>query len=102
MLRTPGAIRRLTVAVLVDGVKEVMELTPPEIVSDVMRNGIYITGGGALIRNLDKLISKELKVPVMIGKDPLFAVARGAAHILEDLDVYEHVLMNEDDELPLR
>lgn len=87
---------------LVDAAKEVMEITPPEIVADVMRRGVYLTGGGALIRQLDHLISQELGVPVFIAKDPLSAVARGAGMILSDLESYRHVLVHEHDELPPR
>jgi rod shape-determining protein MreB len=87
---------------LVDAVKEVLEITPPEIVSDVMKRGIHLTGGGALIRNLDTLIAKELGVPTTVANEPLSAVARGAGMILEDLDSYRAVLLHEHDELPPR
>lgn len=87
---------------LVDSVKEVLEITPPEIVSDVMKRGVYLTGGGALIRQLDVLISKELGIPVFVADDPLSAVARGAGMILSDLDAYLQVLVHEHDELPPR
>lgn len=87
---------------LIDAVKEVLELTPPEIVSDVMRRGVYLTGGGALIRGLDRVIQEEMNIPVFVADDPLSAVARGAGMILEDLDLYTPVLMHENDELPPR
>jgi len=87
---------------LIDAVKEILELTPPEIVSDVMRRGVYLTGGGALIRGLDRVIQEEMNIPVFVADDPLSAVARGAGRILEDLDLYAPVLMHENDELPPR
>jgi len=91
-----------SIAELVDSVKEVLEITPPEIVSDVMKRGVYLTGGGALIRQLDVLISKELGIPVFVADEPLSAVARGAGMILSDLDAYIQVLIHEHDELPPR
>jgi rod shape-determining protein MreB len=92
----------VSIRTLVESVKEVLEKTPPEIVSDVMRRGVYLTGGGALIRGLDKLIAQELGIPVYVSHDPLSAVARGAGMILEDLDTYRNVLVHEHDELPPR
>ncbi len=91
-----------SITLLVEGIKQVLEITPPEIVSDVMRRGIHLTGGGALIRNLDTLIAHELGVPVFVATDPLSAVARGAGMILEDLELYRPVLLHEHDELPPR
>ncbi len=85
---------------LVDGTKEVLETTPPEILSDVMQKGIYIFGGGALIKGLDSLLRDYLKIPVHIADDPLTAVARGAGIILENLDLYQDVLIKNEDELP--
>ncbi|MBX4209208.1 rod shape-determining protein [Candidatus Parcubacteria bacterium] len=85
---------------LVESVKEVLETTPPEILSDVMRRGIYLVGGGALIRGLDKLIEDYVKIPVHIADDPLTAVARGTGVILEDLEKYQDVLIQNEDDLP--
>ncbi|HEU5114292.1 MAG TPA: rod shape-determining protein [Candidatus Paceibacterota bacterium] len=85
---------------LVDSVKEVLETTPPEILADVMHRGIYLVGGGALIRGLDKLIEEYVKIPVHIADDPLTAVARGTGIILEDLEKYEDVLIQNEDDLP--
>lgn len=92
-----GSIERI-----VEGAQEVLESTPPEILSDIMRRGVHITGGGALIRKLSEHMYQELKVPVHIADDPLSAVARGAGMVLEDLDHYKEILMQEDDELPTR
>jgi rod shape-determining protein MreB len=85
---------------LVDSVKEVLETTPPEILADIMHRGIYLVGGGALIRGLDKLIEEFVKIPVHIADDPLTAVARGTGIILEDIDLYEDVLIANEDDLP--
>ncbi|MDO8482671.1 MAG: rod shape-determining protein [bacterium] len=85
---------------LVEAVKEVLETTPPEIVADIMHRGIYVVGGGALIKGLDRLISEAAKIPVHIADDPLTAVARGTGIILEDLERYREVLLQNEDELP--
>lgn len=85
---------------LVETVKEVLETTPPEIISDVMQRGIYLVGGGALIRGIDVLLSSELKIPVYIASDPLTAIARGTGIILENLNDYKEVLIENEDELP--
>lgn len=85
---------------LIDSVKEVLETTPPEILADVMHRGIYLVGGGALIRGLDKLIEEYVKIPVHIADDPLTAVARGAGVILEDLEKFRDVLIQNEDDLP--
>ncbi|MDO8575420.1 MAG: rod shape-determining protein [bacterium] len=85
---------------LVEATREVLETTPPEILSDIMSRGIHIFGGGALIRNLDKLIADTVKIPVHISDDPLTAVARGAGIILENLEMYKEALIENEDELP--
>ncbi|HEY9481270.1 MAG TPA: rod shape-determining protein [Candidatus Paceibacterota bacterium] len=85
---------------LVESVKEVLETTPPEILADVMNRGIYLVGGGALIRGLDNLIEEYVKIPVHIADDPLTAVARGAGVILEDIEAYHDVLIENEDDLP--
>jgi rod shape-determining protein MreB len=85
---------------LLDSVKEVLETTPPEVLSDVMRNGIYLSGGGALIRGLPEVLSEYVGIPVHVANDPLTAVARGAGIILEDLDTFYDMLIQNEDELP--
>lgn len=91
-----------SISILVDGVKEVLEKTPPEIVSDIMQNGIYLVGGGAGIRGLDVLLAQELEISVVVGETPLYSVVLGTGKILDDIDNYKQILMHEDDELPLR
>ncbi len=91
-----------SIQLLLEGTKEVLETTPPEILADVMHRGLFLGGGGALIRGLDVMIQQEFKLPVYIAEDPLSAVARGAGIVLEDLQFYEPVLVAESDELPPR
>jgi len=85
---------------LVESVREVLETTPPEIIADVMRNGVYLVGGGALIKGLDRLLHEVLKMPVYVAEDPLTAIARGTGIILEDLEKYQEALIQNEDELP--
>jgi rod shape-determining protein MreB len=70
-------------------VKGVLEVTPPELCSDIMDRGIIISGGGALLRNIDQLITKVTGVPARIADDPLFCVARGTGIVLDNLDAYK-------------
>lgn len=84
---------------LVDAVKEVLETAPPEVVSDVMRRGIYLAGGGALIRGLADLLAEHLGVPVYVADDPLTAVVRGTGMILEDIEGYREALITQSHEL---
>lgn len=88
--------------IFVDAVKEVLEATPPEVVSDIMRRGLVLTGGGALIRGLDELLSKELEIPVHLADDPLTAVVRGTGVILDDLEAYRDILIDNEEELTPR
>jgi len=87
---------------LVDGVKEVLETTPPEILSDIMHKGIVLIGGGALIQGLDTLLRNILKIPIIVADDPLSAVARGTGIILDSLDEFREVLIQAKDDLPPR
>lgn len=85
---------------LIESTKEVLETTPPEILSDVMHRGIHVFGGGALIRGIDKLLQESIQIPVYIAEDPLTAVARGAGIVLENLEMYREALIENEDELP--
>ncbi len=82
-----------TVRNIVESVKLTVEQTPPELVADLYEHGIFLTGGGALLRGLDKLITMEVQIPVRIAEDPLTAVVRGTGVILEDLDSLKNVLV---------
>ena len=90
-----GSIRSL-----VESVKEVIETTPPEVLSDIMHRGIVLTGGGALIEGLDILLHQSLKMPVYIAEDPLTAVARGTGVVLDDIETYQDILVHLDDVSP--
>lgn len=78
---------------IIDAIKMTVEETPPELVADIMDKGIYLAGGGALLRGLDKLISLNTKMPVHIADDPLTSVVRGTGLVLEDIDFLKEVLM---------
>ncbi|MFZ2303512.1 MAG: rod shape-determining protein [Minisyncoccia bacterium] len=90
----------VSIAGLIDAVKEVIETTPPEVLSDVMSRGIILVGGGALLRGLDDLLSQTLHVPVYVANDPLTAVARGAGMILEDMEGFSEVLIEHENDTP--
>ena len=79
---------------IVDIVKSTLEKTPPELASDIMEKGIMLTGGGALIQNLDKLISEKTGMPVFITENPLECVVKGTAKTLDDLEKLKSVLIN--------
>lgn len=91
-----------SIAQLVDAIREVLETTPPEVLADIMQKGMTLSGGGALIRNLPELLEMQLKVPVTIADDPLTAVARGTGVILEHIDTYKDVLVQNTDEISFR
>lgn len=87
---------------VIESTREVLETTPPEILSDIMHRGLYLVGGGALLKGLPELLSQSLKIPVYVDSDPLTAVARGAGIILEKIDEYKNILIENEDELPLK
>jgi rod shape-determining protein MreB len=91
-----------SIAQLVDAIREVLETTPPEVLADIMQKGITLAGGGALIRNLPQLLEMQLKVPVSVADDPLTAVARGTGVILEHIDLYKDVLIENTDDISFR
>ena len=88
-----------SIEILVNSAKEVLEITPPEILSDVMKRGVHLVGGGALIKGLGELLSQTLKLSVTVAEEPLTAVARGAGIVLEDLEKYRSVLIESDDDI---
>lgn len=79
---------------IVDIVKITLEKTPPELASDIMEKGIVLAGGGALIKNLDKLLSIETGMPVYIAEEPLDSVVRGTGKTLEDIERLKTVLVS--------
>ncbi|MBM7697881.1 rod shape-determining protein [Kurthia huakuii] len=78
---------RESILAIIDGVKKTLEQTPPELSADVMERGIVLTGGGALLKNLDKVISGETNMPVFIAENPLDCVATGTGMALEHIDL---------------
>ncbi len=81
-----------TVDIMVEAVRQALERTPPELASDILEKGIILTGGGALLRGLDKRLREETNLPVNVADDPLTCVVRGAGKVLEDLAHYNKVL----------
>ena len=87
---------RHSVMSIVSAIKETVEVTPPELVADIMANGMVLVGGGALLRGFDQLIQSEAKVKVKVADDPMTAVVRGTGIILENIDTLSNVLMTEE------
>ncbi len=81
------------VAKVVSAIKTTLEKTPPELSADIMESGIYLTGGGALLRGLDALVSLETGMPVHIADEPLNCVANGSGAVLEHIDALKNVLI---------
>lgn len=81
-----------SVNTIVESITKSLEQTPPELSADILDRGIMLTGGGALLKNLDKLIMETTDLPVHIAEDPLTAVVRGTGAILENLDYYRPVI----------
>jgi rod shape-determining protein MreB len=77
---------------IVDAVRRALEITPPELASDIVDRGIVMTGGGSLIRGLDVLLSHETSLPIHVDEDPLTCVVRGTGRILDDPEKYRTVL----------
>ncbi len=82
-----------SIRTIIDAIKSTIEETPPELIADIMDKGIFLAGGGALLRGLDKLIADQTKMPVHIADDPLTAVVRGTGLVLEDIDTLRDVLV---------
>ena len=83
-----------SIAEIIDGIKQTLEKTPPELASDIMEKGIVLAGGGALIQNLDKLLSIKTGMPVYIAESPLDCVVKGTEKTIEDLERLKSVLIN--------
>ena len=82
-----------TVVKIIDNIKTILETTPPELVSDIYERGLFLSGGGALLRGLDQAISAATKIPVKIVDDPLTCVARGTGILLANDELLEKVLL---------
>ncbi len=81
---------------IIAAIKATVEETPPELLSDIMNKGIYLMGGGSLLKGLDRLITEETKIETRVADDPLTAVARGAGFVLENIDELQDVLIETD------
>lgn len=80
---------------IADALKIVLEMMPPDLASDVVENGVVLTGGGALIRGLDKYLSEVVRLPVYIADEPLLAVAKGTGKALEEISLLQQLTNNE-------
>jgi rod shape-determining protein MreB len=78
---------------IIAAVKEVLQHTPPELAADVIDRGIVMTGGGAMLRNIDKLMSKVTGVPCQVAEEPLLAVAKGTGIAVENMDIYKRQIL---------
>jgi len=83
-----------SVKILVNAIKSTVEQTPPELVADIMERGIMLSGGGSLLRGLDRLVAEETQMPVRVAEDPLTAVVRGCGVVLEDIERLNEVLVS--------
>ncbi len=79
---------------IIEAVKMALELTPPELSADIVDQGIVLTGGGALLRNLDKRLKEETGLPIIIADDPLSSVVLGSGKALENIDVLKEVMVS--------
>ena len=84
---------QLSVNTIISAIKDVVEETPPELVSDLYQRGMVLSGGGAMLREFDKLIYEETKIPVIIADDSLTTVVRGIGIVLEDFDNLKELLL---------
>jgi len=91
-----------SIDIFIDAIKEVLESTPPEVISDIMVRGIVVVGGGARIHGMKDLLEKELEIPIHMVEDPITAVVRGTGVVLEDIERYRDILIDNEDELPPR
>ncbi len=83
-----------TLQEIIQTIKQILRITPPELSADVMDKGMVLSGGGALLKNLDKLIARSTGVPCSVAEEPLFCVAKGTGVVLENLEVYKKSIMS--------
>lgn len=86
---------------IADSIKDILEDAPPELVGDVLEKGIYLSGGGSLLREMDQYLAKEIQVEVKVVEDPLTCVIRGLGIIIEDLPRHETILSNQERPKPV-
>lgn len=89
-----GQAMENSISEIIDVVKVTLEKTPPELAADIVEKGVMLAGGGALIKNLDKLISQKIEMPVYVAEDPLECVVKGTGKTLADLEKLKDVLIN--------
>jgi len=80
-----------SISAIVEAVRSSIEITPPELIADLMQHGIALAGGGALLRGLDRRLMQETRFPVYVAEDPLFCVVRGAGEVLEEEELLDKV-----------
>ncbi|MGQ9500170.1 MAG: rod shape-determining protein, partial [Dissulfurimicrobium sp.] len=78
---------------IIEAVKDALEQTPPELAADIVDRGIVLTGGGALLKNLDKLLKKETELPIIVADDPLSSVALGSGKALDTIDILKDIMI---------
>lgn len=96
VMATDGQIREAiqrTVDSIVDHIKMTLEITPPELTADIHERGILLTGGGALLKGIDKVIAKAAEIPVRVADDPLTAVVRGTGILLEEPELLKEIVL---------
>lgn len=77
---------------IISGIKRVLAMTPPELVADIMEKGMVLSGGGALLRDIDTLITEQTLVKAFVAEDALYAVARGTGKVLDKIDLYQKLI----------
>jgi len=82
------------IGLIIEAIKQTLERTPPELAADIVDNGIVLTGGGALLCGLDKLLMQETGLPVTVSEDPLSCVVYGSGKALDELDLLKEVSLN--------
>ena len=80
---------------IASALKAILEIMPPDLAGDIVENGIVLTGGGALIRGLDKYLSDIVKLPVYVAEEPLLAVAKGTGMALEEIKLLQQIATND-------
>ena len=88
-----------SIAAIVEATKEILEVSPPEVLGDVINSGIILTGGGALIRNIEKLFEIQLKVKTIVSSNALVDVATGCGFVLNEIEKYEQLVIKNADEV---
>jgi rod shape-determining protein MreB len=78
---------------IIAAIKKVLQETPPELAADVMDKGMVLSGGGAMLKHLDQLITKTINVPCYVAEEPLYCVIRGIGIALENLELYKRTIM---------